>query len=49
LSCQFTGILADEKQKIEIKSSDSTHNTYSNWDKIKHVVPQESILGPFFS
>jgi hypothetical protein len=34
------------KQRVEIKSSNSNSNSYSNWDIVKHGVPQGSILGP---
>jgi hypothetical protein len=32
------------KQKIEIKLSNATQSTYSNWGTIKHGLPQGSIL-----
>jgi hypothetical protein len=41
---RFRSYLTDRKQKIEIKSSNTTQNTYSNWGTIKHGVPQGSIL-----
>jgi hypothetical protein len=42
----FRSSLTDRKQKTEIKSSDLTQSTYSNWGTVKHGVPQGSILGP---
>jgi hypothetical protein len=42
----FKSYLHDRKQQAEIKSPDSNNSTYSNWDIIKHRVPQGSILGP---
>jgi hypothetical protein len=41
----FRSYLTDRKQKIEIKSSNATQSTYSNWGTIEHGVPQGSILG----
>ena len=38
--------LTNRKQKIEIKSPNSTHNLVSVWGILKHRVPQGSILGP---
>jgi hypothetical protein len=42
----FKSYLHDRRQQVEIKSPDSNNSTYSNWDIIKHGVPQGSILGP---
>jgi hypothetical protein len=42
----FRSYLADRKQKIEIKSSNATQSTYSNWGAVEYGVPQGSILGP---
>jgi hypothetical protein len=36
--------LPNRKQKIEIKSSNLTQSTYSNWRTIQHGIPQGSIL-----
>jgi len=38
--------LTNRKQKVEIKSPNSTHNLVSDWGILKHRVPQGSILGP---
>jgi len=35
-------------QKALINNSCSNTTTFSEWGKIKHVVPQGSILGPLF-
>jgi hypothetical protein len=37
--------LTGRKQKIEIKLSNLTQSTYSDWGRIKHGVPHGSILG----
>jgi len=36
----------NRKQKVEIKSPNSTHNLVSEWGILKHRVPQGSTLGP---
>jgi hypothetical protein len=38
--------LTNRKQKVEIKSPNSTHNLFSDWGILKHGVSQGSILGP---
>jgi hypothetical protein len=45
----FKSYLHDSRQQVEIKSPDSNNSTYSNWDIIKHGVPQGLILGPLLS
>ena len=42
----FRSYLTNRKQKVEIKSPNSTHNLVSEWGILKHGVPQGSILGP---
>jgi len=42
----FRTYLTNRKQKVEIKSPNSTHNLVSDWGILKHGVPQGSILGP---
>jgi hypothetical protein len=42
----FRSYLTNRKQKVEIKSHNSTHNLASDWGIWKHGVPQGSILGP---
>jgi hypothetical protein len=42
----FRSYLTNRKQKVEIKSPNSTHNLVSDWGIMKHGVPQGSILGP---
>jgi hypothetical protein len=42
----FRSYLTNRKQKVEIKSPNSTHNLASDWGILKHGVPQGSILGP---
>ena len=42
----FRFYLTNRKQKVEIKSPNSTHNLASDWGILKHGVPQGSILGP---
>jgi hypothetical protein len=44
----FRSYLTDRKQKFEIKSPKYTQNFYSNWETIKHGVPQGSIMSNFF-
>ena len=38
--------LTNRKQKVEIKSPNSTQNLVSDWGMLKHGVPQGSIFGP---
>ena len=40
--------LSDRYQKILINNSFSNNTTFSEWGKIKHGVPQGSILVPLF-
>jgi hypothetical protein len=42
----FRSYLINRKQKVEIKSPNSTHNLVSDWGILKHGFPQGSILGP---
>jgi len=42
----FRSYLTNRKQKVEIKSPNSTHNLLSDWGILKHGVPHGSILGP---
>jgi hypothetical protein len=36
----------DRYQRAEIKNTDLNHQITSKWHKIRHDVPQESMLGP---
>ena len=40
--------LSDRYQRVLINNSSSNTTTFSGWGKIKHGVPQGSILGPLF-
>ena len=40
---------SDKYQRVLINNSSSNTTTFSELGKIKHVVPQGSILGPCFS
>jgi hypothetical protein len=42
----FRSYLTNRKQKVEIKSANSTHNLVSDWGILNHGVPQGPILGP---
>jgi hypothetical protein len=42
----FRSYLTNRKQKVEMKSSNLSPDTYSSWETIKHGVLQGSILGP---
>jgi hypothetical protein len=41
----FKSYLNNRRQKVEIKSPDINHNTYSEWGTVNHRVPQGSVLG----
>jgi hypothetical protein len=40
--------LSDRYQKVLLNNSSSNTTTFSEWGKIKHGVPQGSIIGPLF-
>jgi hypothetical protein len=40
--------LSDRYQRVLINNGFSNNTTCSEWGKIKHIVPQGSILGPLF-
>jgi hypothetical protein len=42
----FRSYLTNRKQKVEIKSRNSTQNLVPDWGILKHRVPQGFILGP---
>jgi hypothetical protein len=42
----FKSYLTNRKQKVKIKSPNSTHNLVSDWGISKHGGPQVSILRP---
>jgi hypothetical protein len=42
----FKSYINNGRQKVEIKSPDTNHNTHSEWGIVNHGVPQDSILGP---
>jgi hypothetical protein len=57
--CQFYGFrgktnallrsyISDRYQRVLINNSSSNTTTFSEWGKIKHGVPQGSVLGPLF-
>jgi hypothetical protein len=41
----FRSYLSDRKQRVEIKTN-TAQSYLSNWDTVKHGVPQGSVLGP---
>jgi len=41
----FRSYLTNRRQKVEIKSPDTTKTFFSDWDTLKFGVPQGSILG----
>jgi hypothetical protein len=45
-TCSFRFCLTNRRQKVEIKSPSGAQNFFSDWDTLKHGVPQGSILGP---
>ena len=40
--------LSDRYQRVLINNGLSNNTTFSEWGKIKHGVPQGSVLGPIF-
>jgi len=40
--------LSDRYQRVLINNSSSNTTTFSEWGKLRHSVPQGSILGPLF-
>ena len=40
--------LTNRKQKVKVKSPNTTKHIFSDWGTLKHGVPQASILGPLF-
>jgi len=42
----FRSYLTNRREKVEGKSPNSTQNFFSNWGKVKHGIPQGSILRP---
>jgi hypothetical protein len=43
---QWVKYLSGTKQRVEIKSSNSNDNTFSDWGIVKHAVSQGSVLNP---
>jgi len=51
--CKFYGFrgrtyLSDSYQRVLIDNTFSNTTTFSEWGKLKHGVPQGSVLGPLF-
>jgi hypothetical protein len=44
----FRSYLTNRRQKVEIKLPNSAQNSFTLWGKLKHGVPQGSILGLLF-
>jgi len=42
----FRSCLINRRQKVEIKSPNTTNHFFSAWGTLKHGVSQGSILGP---
>jgi hypothetical protein len=42
----FRSYLTNRRQRVEIKSPNPIKNFFSDWAKLKHGLPQGSILGP---
>jgi hypothetical protein len=38
--------LSDRYQRVKYKNKNISHNTFSNWEVIKHGITQQSISGP---
>jgi hypothetical protein len=45
---RLSSYLSDRYQRVLINNSSSNTTTFSGWGKIKHGVPEGSILGPLF-
>jgi hypothetical protein len=45
----FKSCLTNRRQKVGIKSCNTTQNVFTDWGTMKHGVPQGLILGPLFS
>jgi hypothetical protein len=41
----FRSCLSNRRQKVDIKSPNTTKRFFSDWGILKHVLPQGSILG----
>jgi hypothetical protein len=39
-------VLTNRKQKVEVKSSSTAQNFFSDWSTLKHGFPQVTVLGP---